>query len=306
MAIPLVVIVGMIPKRPAAMIESGISQRQLYELKLNWKSEFDMVLAGNSRVTVGLAPGEMSAALPGLRIANFGFDGNGFTPEYLDALEATFRPGSGERIVVLGITPITLTERAARQNGFSEERLRSADERFLARHLPWVLDFFARFNPRMALVLLRGDDIGRELWHGYPDGWAAQDMQPADLDGQVRFLRVNVRDGAFPVSPRIVSNLLTTVQKWRQAGITTFAFLPPVTAELAREEIRATGFVLPEFVKGFTAMGGHWLEVPSEVYLTYDGGHLEEESARRLSRDIATEIARRVRAAPTTSHPHGH
>jgi hypothetical protein len=304
LALPFVVIVGMLPKRPAVMIESGISQRRLYELKFRWAPEYDVLLAGNSRVTVGLAPAEMAAALPGRRIANFGFDGNAFAPEYLEAVESKLRPGPGAKIVVLGITPITLTERAARQNGFLEEKLRAPDERFLARHLPWLLDFFARFNPRVLLVLWRGEETGREFWRGYPDGWAAQGRDPVDLDGQVRFLRVNVRDRGFPVAPAMVENLLATVRRWRAAGITTFAFLPPVTPALAREEVRVSGFVLPDFVRAFREAGGHWLEASAQDYQTFDGGHLEEESARRLSRDLSREIARQVRQPSET--PDGH
>ena len=304
LAVPLVIIVGLLPKRPASMIEAGISQRRLYEIKFHWGPEFDVLLAGNSRVTVGLAPGEMAVTLPGLRIANFGFDGNAFSREYLDAIESKLRKEPGDKIVVLGLTPITLTERAARQNGFLEEKHRSADQRFLARHLPGLLDFFTRFNPRMVLVWLRDAEIGREYWRGHPDGWAAQGMDPVNLDGQVRFLRVNVRDRAFPVSPLMVENLLKTVRHWRSLGITTFAFLPPVTAELAREEIRVSGFVLADFVNEFRQAGGHWLEVPGDAYSTYDGGHLEEDSARRLSRDLAAEIARQIQQKPKASPSH--
>lgn len=290
-ALPLIILVGLLPKRPASMIESGISQRMLYEMKFHWGPEFDVVLAGNSRITVGLAPSEMAGALPGLRIGNFGFDGNAFSREYLNAVEGKLRQGPGRKIVVLGITPITLTERAARQNGFLEEKFRAADERFLARHLPEVLDFFTRFNPRMAMLWMRGTETGREFWHGHEDGWAAQGRDPEDLDGQVRFLRMNVRDRSFVVSPPMVGQLLATVRRWRDADIETFAFLPPVTPELAYQEVRVSGFDQKTFVDDFTAAGGHWIEVPGNTYHTFDGGHLDADSARRLSRDLAEKIA---------------
>ena len=294
LAVPLIVLVGLLPKRPASMIESGISQRQLYEMKYNWGPDFDVLLAGNSRVTVGLAPSEMASSLPGLRIANFGFDGNAFTQEYLSAIESKLRKGSGDKIVVLGITPMTLTERAARQNGFFEETHRSLDERYLARHMPWLLDFFTRFNPRMALMLVRGSATGSEFWRGHQDGWAAQGMEPANLDGQVRFLRANARDRTLPISLPMQGHLFTTVRRWQAAGIATFAFHPPITPDLAQEEARASGFEQTKFISAFIAAGGKWIEINDQKYRTFDGGHLEESSARQLSRDIAAIIAGRL------------
>lgn len=297
-ALPLVVLIGLLPKRPSTMVESGITQRELYEMKYSWPAKFDTILAGNSRVTVGLAPTEMTAVLSERRIGNFGFDGNAFTKEYLQAIE-TKLVSSGSRIVVLGITPMTLTDRAARQNGFVEELHRTADDRFLIHHFPRFLSFFARFNPRAALNLVRKEsNAGSEFWRGYPDGWAAQSMTPKNMHGQVAFLRRNAPNNSFPISRRLVDHLLLVVRDWKERGIQTLAFRAPTSKELAYEEERASGFIPSTFVTEFTAAGGRWIEVDPAHYETFDGGHLEEASARKFSRDLADEIKRLGLARP--------
>ncbi len=288
----LLVAIGLLPKRQAKIVETGIPQRELYAMKLAWGPEFDVVLGGNSRVTVGLDPAQLAAELGGLRVGNFGFDGNGFGPDYLAAMEARLDPRSRRRMLVLGVSPMTLTERAARQNGFNEERRRPLDERILIAHWPRFMDFFERFNPRMAVVWLRAQhQVSTEYFRGTPSGFAAQDMEPRNLGLQVDFLRANAPDRAFPVSPALRSGLIAQVQRWREAGIEVAAFRPPTSDALHREELRVTGYAEEDFVREFTAAGGMWIDVPADGFETYDGGHLVEKDAARLSRSLGVGLA---------------
>ena len=51
------------------------------------------------------------------------------------------------------------------------------------------------------------------------------------------------------------------------------------------------GFFDYEFIKSeFIKNGGKWIDLNSNEYKTYDGSHLERESAEKLSKVIADYI----------------
>ena len=47
-----------------------------------------------------------------------------------------------------------------------------------------------------------------------------------------------------------------------------------------------TGFDEIEFIERFESLGGTWLRIDKTGYETYDGSHLREVEAARLSREI--------------------
>ena len=72
----------------------------------------DILLVGDSRVYRGLSPAAMAAVLKGSKILNFGYSSAGFEPFFLDAAVKKLS-AKGKRILVLGVTPHSLTAIAA-------------------------------------------------------------------------------------------------------------------------------------------------------------------------------------------------
>ena len=118
---------------------------QYWAIKMEWKACADVVLAGDSRINAGLAPTEMAGSLPDRRILNFGFYAVAFTPQYLEAIEDVLDPDSGEPIIVLGISPHSLSPRGARNNQFITEKKSPQNRSALTK---WVLGRFPIFYRR--------------------------------------------------------------------------------------------------------------------------------------------------------------
>jgi len=271
--------------RPPAHTE-GLCPEGFWARKLLWNREYDVVLAGDSRVYRGLAPEVMADSLPGMRICNFGFSNCAFEERYLSAVEKLV-PESGTRTIVLGITPNSLSERAAADNGFLQESVGSelslratvAGEHLLHRFRPYWRD----------LALEARYDQYREAYS--ESGWVATRVRPRDPCRAVdRLRRLGQRDR---VSERLLAGLLARVALWRSQGIRVMGFRFPTTKETAAAESRLKGYGEIHLPVAFRAAGGEWIEVPAGGYECYDGSHLSSAGAFRLSRDLAAAIARR-------------
>ena len=51
-----------------------------------------------------------------------------------------------------------------------------------------------------------------------------------------------------------------------------------------------SGFREAEFIQEFRNAGGIWLSFNLDDYVSYDGSHLDADSAKKLSRDLAEKI----------------
>ena len=86
-----------------------LSTRQFWQLKISQPPVDDLVLAGNSRIFLGLAPRHMAQALPGRKIYNFGFVACSLERLYLEHATRLLDISSPRPSLVVGITPHSLT-----------------------------------------------------------------------------------------------------------------------------------------------------------------------------------------------------
>jgi hypothetical protein len=84
-------------------------------------------------------------------------------------------------------------------------------------------------------------------------------------------------------------NLIKKVAEWEAEGIQVFGFRPPAAAHF--EEIETKYYPEEALKTQFEAVGGTWIDIPNRTsYITYDGNHLEEESANKLSTVVGQGI----------------
>ncbi len=254
----------------------------------------DIVLLGDSRTYRGLSPEVMAAEIessaPGLRIFNFGFSSVGLTQDYAAAGAARLDPASPRATLVLGVTPLSLTPRAAVDNGFIDRSARSRRALWLDRWLGIVPHVLAPLPPRAWPTLLpqgRRDRV-RYVQDFHADGWVASDKIPARADEAVERYRSAL--GGERVSPAIVADLVAQVAAWQERGITVFALRPPTSAAMRAAEAEITGFDEQALRAGIEAAGGHWIAIDPEAYASYDGSHIGSAAARALSADVARAI----------------
>ncbi len=260
--------------------------------KLLWHRQFDVVVAGDSRVYRGVCPSVMKPLLLAQRIANFGFSGCGLTAPYLKALEQLLDPQASQPVIILGVTAQSLSPVAARENEFLELHRLSRLELLEMATIGHLAHFCRPFEEQDIRGLLGKQPAEYSAtWH--PDGWVASRKIPEDPLEAVRKYRERVSKAMVKrqVSDEIVDQLLDTVRQWRERGILVYGFRPPTPKQMVELENTLMGFDEPTFVQQFEDAGGLWLTVGgNERYHSYDGSHLREDAAIAFSRDLALVI----------------
>lgn len=257
--------------------------------KVSWSAQYDVVVAGDSRVNRGVWPHAMAQVLKDTRIANFGFSGVGFEARYLEAIGALLDPKSARRSIVLGVTPRSLTELAIASNGYLSWAATGRIERWTLKHSSALQVFLTPENP----VLLFGRYVGNGPTYSqeeHADGWMPGGRDPEDPRAsrqEYEQLFASTRL-SFPA----MSGLIDQVGRWVSDGVMVYMYRPPTTAATVELEDARSGFDEVAFRRRVQAAGGRWLDFPCDAYRTYDGNHLTKTAAIRFSEDLARAIVR--------------
>ena len=268
----------------------SLSEDAFYTMKASWSQEFDLVIAGDSRIARAVSPARLSETLPGYRIGNLGFNANSLVyPAYLAYVGDTIDGGSATKVIVLGIDPYELTPRSTEINGFMEFAAApgQAAQRFKASG--WqqrVDDLTAPISPRKISV------PGVTEEHFGHDGFIATERYPTDESA--RLPRYRVKFDRNQVDPELERRLFDAVESWTERGVQVFGFWPPISPGLEQLERELSGFDEQAFVAEFTRRGGIWLSDLGTGYQTYDGEHLELTSALRFSDALGAGLAERL------------
>lgn len=270
-------------------VEHGVDKNMFWSGKIFWNKQFDVVMAGDSRTYRGLSPAIFQQILGAhQRIGNFGFSSCGFGAQYLSQVGNLFDPASHQKKLILGITPGALTVgNATVNNGYLNLVRQDVKDLVIMHQFGPLLSFFDPLGPT---------DISSILHHGktgyfqqyHPDGWIASAKIPEHPDEALGPYIATWQQQK--VSPQVVASLLDRVSGWTKQGVQVFAFSPPTSAALHEIERRMSGFDPEDFKKRFEQAGGIWLDIQPGKYHSYDGSHLREDGARRLSTDLAQAI----------------
>jgi hypothetical protein len=284
--------VAVIPLSGDPVHQAGPVGERFWVLKAQAKTRFDMLLMGDSRVYRGLSPQVMETILPGYRILNYGFSGGGLNPVMYAATEQRLDPHSRQMIIVFGVTPLTLTPRAAKNEHYLQELHRPADYVFLRLYGRPLLDLFKpiSLNGVSNASLEKNPQPTKQGYYQeyHDDGWIASWMIPENI----RWTLPSFRDifSQTSVSQELVQDLMEQTRRWRERGIRVFAFRVPSSQAMVDLENQMSGFDEAAFAEQFESAGGVWLSIPLEPYHSYDGSHLVKQSAIQLSEDLANLI----------------
>lgn len=274
---------------------TGLPTDVFWENKINWQACADCVLAGDSRVYVGVSPAAMSPELRGRRIVNYGFNACGYDRAYLSAIARVLDPAGHRPTIILGITPHSLTRRATARSEFLRRINKPAGGPMYWETLVWQFRPFALAN---AVVPLFPDCRAEHYYRHYvADGWAAASHVPEDP--RLSLPRYRRTFTAQRVDPQMIEAALRYVRAWTAQGVRVYAFRPPTTRKMVELEDALSGFREDEFVARFTDAGGVWLDIEQFGYATYDGSHLRWDAAEQFSRDLA----RAIRAIESAAEP---
>ena len=275
--------------RPQPM-SSVITKEKFWADKVHSKSKFEVLVAGDSRVYRGISSAVLSEELGGLSVLNFGFSSGGLNLEIFRALEQRLEQQENA-IVLLGITPFSLTPKAYENAHFKQELSRDKKEVFSRRYVGPVIHFFDPIKP--ADIFNTGDQRNGYYERFHKNGWVASKKIPADKTSALKSYRKNFRNNK--VSPDILDELYNQVALWKANKIRVFAFRLPSTKEMELLEREISGFDELEIKTRLSASGAEWIEIGNSYnYNSYDGSHLDEESAERFSRYLGREIRKKI------------
>lgn len=297
LAVPIVLAVGAARPRPEAeVVHDGVHPKRFWAEKARIRGSVHVALVGDSRVYHGLAPSEMGAVLREAgwgdpNVVNLGFSGVCLCGPYLPYVDRALAPQAQHRVVVLGVTPHALTPHAQKDNGYLAESRRTGSEVLERIVLAPALDYL---EPIPLEPFLGGgrrarpaDSHYRETF--FADGWVGATLTPAQPDFALTEYRTVF--ASTKVDPSLVSELVERVAQWTRSGVRVVAFRPPVAPELLELEDRISGFDEAALRARLTAAGAEVIALEG-AYATYDGSHLDEASARALSRHVAARLSR--------------
>ena len=279
------------PVSPDPLTRSWPAYERFWVVKTHHEGQYDMLILGDSRAYRGISPADMGAALPGWRLFNLGYSSAGFGPLLYAQVPRRLDP-AGARVLLLAITPWSLTASAAANDHLRQELERPLAERWQRRYVNYYLQGFSPVRPSAIWQALRGT-TPRPAAYYYQSfdeagGWMPSRLEPPQPRKALGPYRAEFQQEQ--VSPDLVAALLAQVRAWTAAGIRVYGCRPPTPPEMTALEDTLSGLDMGALARDLAAAGGTWLDLPG-TFASYDGSHLIDTAARRYARLLGEAIA---------------
>jgi len=249
---------------------------------------YDVVVVGDSRTLMGVAPIAMREHLPGAAILNFGYLGAGLTPELVLAAARKIDASSRIPTLVLGVTPLSLTSGSLTNKHFKEQAGRPAIARAGCVDLEPVRRAFAPFHP-FAEATSR-QPAGLPYREG---GWLASEGTADPRIALQAYARLFARSTFDEAN---FERLIATLAETSAQGVRLLAFRHPSTGTMEDLEAQRSGFREAYVRERLADADITWLSFASSdgrtpAFASSDGSHLSQEGALAFSADLAARIA---------------
>ena len=254
------------------------------------KTKKNIVVGGDSRVYNGISINKLQQGIKqkcsGL---NLGYLGAGFSPEYLDFLLSRLDLNSQPKIMILGITPHSLTEKAAKNEAFHQYKDIDRKDRYIALYLSKYLKQLAPYKPWEIVKKLKYRNTNEVGFANFTStGWVASYKFPADsLQALVDYTRTFNK---YKISQNVIDELLLKITEIKKMNVSIIAFRVPSTYQMEKLEKSLSGFDEEYLKKEFEKAGAFWLEFNNSDFVSYDGSHLHYLSAEKLSLQLGEKI----------------
>lgn len=252
---------------------------------------YNVVLMGDSRVYRGLSPEIMDTELNGLKILNFGYSNGGLNPVMFEAAEEKLSKNGREKIIVIGVTANTLTNYTKENNKYFQELNRPREEILERLYLNPVSYYFSATSPETLKDHIQNWNKRKKSWYinNYQlNGYVESDKFPVDTLEAIPSYTKDFTN--YQVDAKHMQDLFQQIEQWTQRGIQVFAFRPPISQAMRELENNMGLYDEKRIKKGIENSGGHWIDLQNSDYKTYDGSHVDLNSARKLSLKIAKEV----------------
>ena len=263
--------------------------REIFWITKTFTSKkYNIVIAGDSRAYRGLSPEDILIPLSkDLDAINLGYSSGGFDRSYRSFILSKLKAYSELKVLILGITPHSLTSDGLDNGHFHEVLSTPTIDRLKTLYLSPITSFFEPREFKSISKVFKTSISGNyEKLHS--NGWAESDNLKGDtlkaLENYSKVFNGNL------VNQAGIDGLMDWVDSLSQNGIYIIGFRPPSTAEMRALEDSLSGYKEKDIKAAFISRGGHWIDFKDKDYKSYDGSHLRADDARKLSREIGKAI----------------
>jgi hypothetical protein len=250
---------------------------------------YDIIIMGDSRTYRGVTPEIMEKKLPGMKVLNFGYSNGGLNPTMYKMAVKKLSIKNSKKVIILGVSANCITGYTQKNEQFWQEKKRHPEDIFERLYLDGKLYHFSATSPeglREYFKKKTTTSYYRNEYHS--DGYVESEKFPVDTMEAIPSYTDDFSH--FKVDERIVDDLINQVKDWSKLGITVIGFRPPTTTPMRALEDTMGLFNESAISYRFNEAGGHWVKLNPSEYKTYDGSHLEKESAAILSAELALKI----------------
>lgn len=256
-----------------------------FDKKFSTQKEFDIVAFGDSRTEEGLSG-------KAFREKNIPFYNNAFsaTGHHIEALELCIEKLKldGKKYLILGVSPRSFLEKSIRKNEYLTEK---RNRQIVQKSSGWRA-FFSKKNWYDAISTMKGSflrAIKSQRNTYYADGWINKRPKGLTYERCIDEHKTLFTKGQ--VSPQIIDNVLQFIRKYTKQEFTIFCVRVPAIKELEDLENRMSGYVEAQIQQRLIKAGGVWVDIENRYqYTSYDGSHLDVQSAIKFSEYLANEI----------------
>lgn len=254
--------------------------------KTHYSTNNNIIFVGDSRIYRGISTEAVKTIFPNQRVLNLGYSSGGLNNEIFDFATNLLNPKSKIKIIVLGISPFSLTEEARKNEHFLQELNRPSAEIIERKYInPYIYLFepikITDYQP------ISNKIIYPQIFHS--GGWVESFKLPENKSEALTSYRNTL--SKTKLSKISIDETLEFVSKMKNKGVEIYGFRPPSCEEMEKLENEISDFNENEFQTLFEKNGGIWIDIPNRYsFNSYDGSHLHYESAKKLSIILAKKI----------------
>ncbi len=251
--------------------------------KYHATNTFDIVACGDSRIFRGLSSDLISPKRRNLSFLNFGFSSIGLSNDYLNLSLSKFNPLTKNKVLIVGVTPHSLTDEAFKNLILEEYNEIKLFDQFIYRYFSSISKLIYRIKPTELLNFKKNNYLERYN----SDGWVASDKIIKDSTWALKSYRKTFNK--YGVHHKEMASFLESINRIANSGIHVIAFRPPSTLQMEILEDSTSGFD-ENFIKENLDSSVIWMDFNNADFNSYDGSHLTEKSAVKFSKMIMQEI----------------
>lgn len=259
---------------------SEAARENFWTEKTHNEEKFDVVIYGDSRIYRGVSPAHITEET-NLSAYNFGYSSGSMSSQMLE-FASSHLDHSNRPVFILGISPHSLTKDAMKDEQFLQEDGRSALEVLKRKKLAGFMSIFDPIRPSDLFAKGANQD---QLNEG---GWMSNPGNEIDTLNGLEHYRKVLTDN--PIVPEAVEDMLSFVTELSSKGVRVIGFRPPTMSSMEALENDLLNFDQMDLAKRFEEHGGEWLNFDLNEFQTYDGSHLQKESAIFLSKKLAEKL----------------